>query len=126
MKRILAFLFIITMFAIAFIAAPALVNPTGFVVAEDIEEVKEKELPSFRIYTKAICEDESGFIMCHDELFANCEGVEYELPKDEENEIFNCNGFEFKLPKNEVNGKGIFSKNWEDPRYIVASSGISR
>ena len=99
MKHILTILFIIAVFAIAFIVAPALTNPTGLVIAEDKEnESNVKELPSFRTYTKAVCENVSGFIVCHDELFAS------------------CGGFEYRLPKNEVNGKGIFDKDWKDPR----------
>ena len=117
MKYVLIILFVIAIFSIAFVIAPNLTNPTGLVVAEDTaEEDIENELPSFRIYTKAVCVDDSGFIVCHDKLFANCEGLEYELPRNEVNGTFNCGGFEYKLPKNEVNGKGIFSKDWEDPR----------
>lgn len=97
MKHILTVLFIAAMFAIAFIAAPALTNPTGFIVAKT-DNNKGEELPSFRLYTSAVCENVSGFILCHDELFAK------------------CGDFEYMLPKNEVNGKGIFSEDWEDPR----------
>jgi len=93
MKHILLFLSIIAIFAIAFILTPSLTNPTGFVVAEDNEEI-----PSFRTYTRAVCENVSGFVVCHDELFASCEGLEYRLPNDE------------------VNGQGIFDKDWKDPR----------
>ena len=105
MKRILTFLLIILIILIigiiatAFIITPALTNPTGFVVAEVKEnESNGKELPSFRVYTVAVCENTSGFIVCRDELFAN------------------CNGLEYMLPKNEVNGSGVFSKDWKDPR----------
>lgn len=96
MKHILTILVIIAIFAIAFIVTPALINPTGLVVAEDNEG--KEELPSFRTYTKAVCDNVSGFVLCHDELFAS------------------CGGFEYRLPKNEINGKGIFDKDWEDPR----------
>ena len=99
MKHILIFLFAVATLAIAFVMAPSLTNPTGFVAAED-EKASENELPSFRTYTKAVCENISGFTVCHDELFAN------------------CGSFEYRLPKNEVNGNGIFDKDWEDPRKI--------
>ena len=98
MKHILTFLFIIVIFAIAFIITPTLTNPTGFAVAEDRVNEGKEELPNFRIYTTAVCENVSGFIVCHDELFAS------------------CGGFEYRLPKNEVNGQGIFDKDWKDPR----------
>ena len=100
MKYLLVFLLGFAIATMAFILAPTLTNPligpTGFVVA-DTEEGKE-ELPTFRIYTKAICDNVSDFVLCHDELFAS------------------CGSFEYRLPKNEVNGNGFFSQDWEDPR----------
>ena len=93
MKHILTFLFVIGIMAMSYIVGPALTSPTGFVVAEE-----DNELPVFRLYTSAVCENVSGFIVCHDELFAS------------------CGDFEYRLPKNEVNGVGIFSQDWEDPR----------
>lgn len=83
--------------AIAFLMGSRLTAPTGFVAAE-IEEENISEIPSFRLYTKAICENVSSFIICHDELFAS------------------CGNFEYRLPENEVNGNGIFDKDWKDPR----------
>ena len=98
MKHILAFSFIISILAIAFMIAPTLISPTGFVVAGNQENESEKELSNFRIYTSAVCENISGFVVCHDELFASCGGLEY------------------RLPENNVNGKGVFDKDWDDPR----------
>ena len=91
------FLIIIAIFALVLGITPSLTNPTGFVVAENSVNESE-EHPSFRIYTKAVCENISNFVVCHDELFANCGNLEY------------------MLPKNEVNGNGVFDKDWEDPR----------
>lgn len=102
MKRILTFLVIlivlviIGIIAIAFTITPALTNPTGLVVVE-IEE-NESKVPNFRLYTRAVCKNTSGLIVCNDELFAN------------------CGGYEYVLPKNDVNGSGVFSKDWQDPR----------
>ena len=93
MKYILLFLSIIAIFTIAFILTPSLTSPTGFVIAKDNEEI-----PSFRTYTTAVCNNVSGFVVCHDELFASCGGIEYRLPNEE------------------VNGQSIFGKDWEDPR----------
>jgi len=102
MKYLLVFLLGFAIATMAFIIAPTLTNPltspTGFVVADSEENKDEEELPSFRIYTKAICDNVSNFIVCHDELFAA------------------CGSFEYRLPKNEVNGNGIFSQDWVDPR----------
>ena len=94
MRHILLILLIIGIIGISFLLSPSLLSPTGLVIAE----TEEEELPNFRIYTKAICDNVSDFIICHDELFAS------------------CGDFEYRLPKNEVNGNGIFDKNWEDPR----------
>lgn len=88
------FIFIIAMFAVAIVLAPSFISPIGFVVAEE----SDGELPVFRLYTTAICDNVSGFIICHDELFAK------------------CGDFEYRLPKNEVNGASIFDEDWEDPR----------
>ena len=97
MKHILIFSIIIALFAIAFTAAPSLTTPTGFAVAEN-KENDSKELPNFRLYTKAVCENVSNFIVCRDELFASCGNLEY------------------ILPKNGANGNSIFDKDWKDPR----------
>jgi len=98
MKHILTFLIIIAIIAISFTIAPALTNPTGLVVAETEENDNKEEIPNFKLYTTAVCENVSDFIVCHDELFVSCGDLEY------------------RLPKNEVNGYGIFSKDWKDPR----------
>ena len=101
MKHTFTILFIIATFTIAFIAGNSLDSITGFVVAETAETEEndnKEELPTFRLYTKAVCENTSDFIVCNDELFASCGGLEY------------------RLPKNEVNGNGVFSKDWKDPR----------
>ena len=97
MKHILTFLIVIAVFAISFTLAPTISNPTGFVTSDGEEETVE-EIPSFRIYTKAECSNVSDFIICHDELFAQCGGLEY------------------KLPNGENLGSGIFPADWEDPR----------
>jgi len=99
MKHILTLALIAVIIAIAFIVAPSLSNPTGLVIAEDIEvENEQNELPDFRIYTTAVCDNVSGFVVCHDELFAS------------------CGGFEYRLPKEKVDGQAIFDEGWEDPR----------
>ena len=97
MRYILIFFLLIAIIAIAS-TIYTVNNLTGFAVASETES-NEKEPPSFKMYTKAVCKNKSNTIVCHDELFAQCEGVEY------------------KLPKNEVNGMGIFTKDWTDPRY---------
>ena len=98
MRRIVIVLLIAVIsaiFAIAFIAAPSFIDPIGFVVAESKEN--KSELPVFRTYTKAVCENISDIIVCRDILVVNCAGIEHML-------------------KDEVNGISSFSKEWNDPR----------
>ncbi len=95
MKHVLVFLLVIAVLAIGFVMLSSLSSPTGFVTAED---ENKSQLPDFRLYTKAICTNVSGFVVCHDELFAS------------------CGTFEYKLPKNEINGQGVFDEDWKDPR----------
>ena len=100
MKHIMILVFMVFIAAIvatAFLMGSRLTAPTGFVIAES-EEESINEVPSFRLYTKAVCENISNFIICHDELFAS------------------CGNFEYRLPENEVDGNGIFDKDWKDPR----------
>ena len=97
MRRILTFLFILVILSLTIILVPALTSPTGLMAQN--QENNKNELPTFRMYTKAVCDNVSGFVVCHDELFANCGSIEYLLPKDN------------------ITGQGIFDKNWEDPRY---------
>lgn len=90
-------LLITVIIAISFLIGSNTPNLTGFIVAESKNE-SISEIPNFRLYTKAVCENVSNFIICHDELFAS------------------CGGFEYRLPENGVNGNGIFDGDWKDPR----------
>ena len=103
MRWILILFAVTAVFAIGFILGLSSGNITGFAVFNAEEKAAndkslENELPTFRLYTKAVCDDVSNFVVCRDELFANCGGLEY------------------ILPKNEVNGNGVFGKDWKDPR----------
>ena len=99
MKYILIFFSIIIILAVIFIVSAPSISLTGFVTAKNEESnMGEDEIPSFRLYTKAICQNISNFIVCHDELFASCGELEY------------------MLPKGWANGTAIFGKNWNDPR----------
>ncbi len=95
MKHVLLFMLIAAVLAVAVIT-PNLQSPTGLVISQSINQTGE-ELPTFRTYTKAVCENISNFIVCHDELFAN------------------CGGFEYRLPDNRM-ANDIFNQGWKDPR----------
>ena len=86
------------------------VSVTGMIIAENA-----KEIPEFKTYTKAVCEEKNDFIFCQDELFANCNGYEFKLPRGERIPV-RCGTLLFELPENEVDGDGIFGKDWDDPR----------
>jgi len=106
MNQILVSFFVLIIFVLGFILGTSSPNITGFFVADTFENgeitenigLEEKELPTFRIYTKAICHNVSDFVVCRDELLAS------------------CGDFEYILPNTNVNGEGIFEKDWEDPR----------
>ncbi len=85
--------------AVIFIVSSSSISLTGFVTAKNEENnTGENEIPNFRLYTKAVCQNISNLIVCHDELFAS------------------CGEFEYLLPKSRVNGTAIFDKSWNDPR----------
>ena len=103
MNKFLVSFSVLLLFIIGFILGMSSPNITGFFVA-DIggnridESLGENEIPTFRIYTKALCRNVSDFIVCRDEVYAQ------------------CGEFEYILPDTKVNGEGIFNKDWEDPR----------
>ncbi|MFH1727887.1 MAG: hypothetical protein ABIA04_05655, partial [Pseudomonadota bacterium] len=105
MNQNLVYFLVLLIFAFGFILGLSSPNITGFFVADVAGNKQivdntslEKEIPTFRVYTKAICNNVSGFIVCRDEILAN------------------CGDFEYILPNTKVNGKGIFEEEWKDPR----------
>ena len=96
---IIGFIVIMLILFIPLILYPFMDSPIGQVVAEiQQNESKYEEPKEFRVYTKAVCENVSGTIICHDEVFASCQGSEH------------------LVPRKDVNGTGIFSNDWKDPR----------
>jgi len=65
---------------------------TGFTTSSSLYECSE----NFSTFTKAICENLSDGVYCHDELFVKCGSVEQIV----------------QLPNGAVN----FPPNWQDPR----------
>ena len=97
-KYIIIFAAIAIVIAVSFLLFSTLDSPTGYVVVDiDNYTNESKNVPDFRIYTAAICENVSGYILCKDRLFASCNGLEYMIPND-------------------INGTGKFRNNWTDPR----------
>jgi len=107
----LSVLFIIMLIPLVLSIKNSAPSITGMVVAENVKE----DLPEFKTYTKAVCEKDKGFIICKDELFANCNGYEFIVPREEIDPI-RCGSLVFKIPENKINGIGIFEEDWKDPR----------
>ena len=99
MRDIIIFVAATFVIAVSFFIISPLSSPTGYVVIEEGDFSKElsKNAPDFRVYTVAVCKNVSGFILCKDEQFASCNGLEYLIPSG-------------------VNGTGEFEENWTDPR----------
>ena len=105
MGRIPIYFFGLLILVMGFILGASSPGITGFfaVDAAGNEQIAdnislEKEIPVFRVYTKAICNNVSGFVVCRDEMLAR------------------CGDFEYILPSTKVNGESIFEKEWKDPR----------
>ena len=107
---ILLFLAVITLIPIA-LSIKNSASITGMAIAENAE----KESLEFKTYTKAVCEKRDGLTYCQDEFFANCNGYEFIIPRNDARPI-RCGSLAFKIPENKVNGMGIFEENWKDPR----------
>ena len=86
-------------------------TPTAFVV----KEIQDTEKNDFKISTKAVCENISDHIFCHDELFVSCNGEEYIITNDNL-ENFTCNDIKLNLSDAKINGSTVFRKEWADPR----------
>ena len=102
-------------------------------VALAIADDKNQELPtayavknpgieniSFRLLTKAVCEEKFEHTICHDELFIKCGDVEY-IIDDNLNNIVECNNIKLNLSDVVVNGTTMFKKEWIDSRKTKKS-----
>ena len=98
------------------------------VVALSIADNKNKELPtayavknpsieniSFRLITKAVCEEKSEHTVCRDKLFVKC-GDDEQIIDDNLSKIVECNGIKLNLSGVFVNGTTTFKKDWTDSR----------
>lgn len=115
MKKLLKILFAIEFILILLVIALSLIDEpqtTAYAVKENtsIEEMK------FKIITKAVCEEKSNHVFCHDELFIKCNGKEYLVSNESLKELFECNGMKINLSDIKANGNTEFKKEWIDPR----------
>ena len=118
MNKILKILFAVEFILILAIIVLSLVNsgeiPTAYAVKEIQSENSTVEKAKFKVLTRAVCEEKSEHIFCHDELFIKCNGNEYLI--NNKYNITECNGIKLNLSDIEVNGSTIFKKEWADPR----------
>ena len=88
----LEFLLILALVALAFIDNDKKI-PTGYAVKENINA---KNI-SFKVMTKAVCEEKSERVFCRDELFVSCNGKEYIVFENKSNEFIECDNLKIKL-----------------------------
>ena len=115
LNKLLKVLFAIEFILILVIIALALIDnkriPTGYVV----KEIPVEEKSDFKILTKAVSEEKSEHIFCHDELFVKCDDKEYMISNSLDSFI-ECNNIKLNLSEIMVNGSTKFRKEWLDPR----------
>jgi len=115
MKKLLKILFAIEFILILVIIALSLIGKpatTAYAVKENpnIGEIK------FKVLTKAVCEEKSNNVFCHDELFVKCNDKEYLASNEPIGELVECNGIKINLSNIKANGNTEFKKEWIDTR----------
>ncbi len=80
--------------------------PTAYVVKEIPKEI------DFKTFTKAICEEKSDYLICHDELFVKCNEKEYKIKNN--SNLVECDGVKINLSELKVNGSTKFRKEWQN------------
>jgi len=106
------FILVLIIIALAFIDNKKI--PTAYVVKQN-----QLEETNFKVFTKAVCEEKSEHIICHDELFAKCNDREYLLSNYSSEGFVECNNIRLNLSNVDVNGNAKFKKEWLDPRKKV-------
>jgi len=86
--------------------------PTAFVVKES-PRINETD---FKVFTKAVCEEKTNEVFCHDELFIKCDDKEIMILKNESKNFIVCKDIKIKL-SDIVNG----SVNFKRTQYLNIS-----
>jgi len=92
-KILLAFELILLVLIIALFFADNKNIPTAYAVKENINA----ENISFKVLTKAVCENKSEHVFCHDELFIRCDGEEYIIYNNNSNDFVECNNVRIRI-----------------------------
>ena len=80
---------------------------TAYVIKETL-----KEKTDFKTFTKAVCEEGAGYLLCHDELFVKCDEKEYLV--DNSNNLIECGNIKINLSELNVNGSTKFRKELQN------------
>lgn len=115
MNKLLKILFALEFVLILAFIGLALIDGENTLTGYAVKEIPIQESVNFKIYTKAVCEEKSSHIFCHDELFVKCNGSEYFVDDTNLENFTKCN-IKLNLSNEKVNGSAIFKKEWEDPR----------
>ncbi|MBI2559196.1 hypothetical protein HYW20_07790 [Candidatus Woesearchaeota archaeon] len=115
MNKLLKILIVLEFALILVFIGLALIDSGNPPTAFAVKEIPRQEKIDFRIYTKAVCDEKSSHIFCHDELFVNCNGNEHFVDGTNLENFTQCN-MQLNLSNEKANGSAVFKKEWEDPR----------
>ena len=96
MNKFLKILFAVELILILAIIALALAGKQK-ITAYAVKENASAEKTDFRILTKAVCEKKYERMLCHDELFMECNGREYLIVGNDSNGFIECSNIKLSL-----------------------------
>ena len=97
MSRILKLFVLIEFILILAIIALTLADSRQMPTAYAVKENMNTENISFKIMTKAVCENKSDYVLCRDELFASCNGREYIISANDPEGYIECGNIKIRL-----------------------------
>ena len=116
MKKILKVLVAIEFILILAIIGLSLTDAKKMPTAYAVKDLPSIEKNDFKIFTKAVCEEKSEHVLCHDELFAQCRNKEFIINGNNLENFTGCNNLKLNLSDINVNGYAVFKKGWNDTR----------
>ena len=111
-NKFLKILFVIEIILILIIIVLALNDDKKTITAYVINEIPG-EKTDFKTLTKAVCEEKSDYLICHDKLFVKCNEKEYQI-ENNSNNLIECNNIKINLSELNVNGSTKFRKEWRN------------
>ena len=108
---ILAIMWLVTIALVRFTVNTYSYSPsTGLIVAR--QPASTADPINFKTMTVSVCENESDFVNCHDEIKVVCGDNEYLIPKMTEQ--ITCGSLKMKIPS--ITAFAVFDQDWKDPR----------